>query len=101
MRRALPLLLLALLLPCCFRARQEAVELDAAAYLLFTGNPDGGAATLERDGARVWEGQPIAARNRYLVKPGLYRLTIARDGAVVVDRKIFLGDRQVFEVRVP
>ena len=100
MRHAL-LLLLILASPCCFRAHQEARQVDAAAYLHFTGNPDGGLATLESEGARIWVDQPIEPRIRYTVKPGVYRLTVSKDGAVVADRKIFLGDQQVFEVRVP
>lgn len=101
MRRALLLLLPLLLAPGCFRAHKEARQVDAVAFLLFLGAPEGALADLEQEGRKIWSAQPVEARNRYQVKPGVYRLTVSKDGTPVVDRQIFLGDQQVFEVRVP
>jgi len=34
-------------------------------------------------------------------KPGKHRIRVIKDGAVVVDREVLIGDQQIFEIIVP
>jgi hypothetical protein len=43
---------------------------------------------------------PKIAKNHFEVSPGVHRVTIMRDAAVVVDREILLSDRQTMEIRI-
>ena len=37
----------------------------------------------------------------YSVRPGIYRITVEKEGMAVVERQLYVADGQVLEVRVP
>ena len=93
--------LAAMTLVACYGTRQEARQLDAVSYLVFTGNAHDCTAILRQDGKAVWPGTEISDEARYTVKPGVYELVVQRAGRMVVRRLIYLEDQQTFEVRIP
>ena len=105
MRRAWPLLLLALALaaPACYRSRNEVVQVESLGKIRFVGNVEGGVATVTRDSEVLVDHvvlmpEPIID---YSVRPGIYQIVVEKNGGPVVHRKLYVADGQVLEVRVP
>lgn len=77
---------------------KEGVRTDAQkAYLYFTGPVDG--AQVSIDNGTAFEIRP-GPQNRYEIEPGKHTLRVVRDGNVVVDRVIFVGDGVAKEIEV-
>ncbi|RME27820.1 MAG: hypothetical protein D6806_04005 [Deltaproteobacteria bacterium] len=84
----------------CFRRVSETRQLDETAAIVFVGAIEGAQAYID-DGAGIDLSTGGQRPRRYTVEPGTHRVRVMRGGQVVVDREIFVGDGQVFEVKVP
>ena len=100
----IPLVLLSVLalsaLPCCFSSRQEVLQKDSGAFITFTGNMEDARVSVTRDGSAIWTNIQVEEETRYAIKPGTYEVTVTRGGSVVVRRRIFLDDGNVFLYRL-
>ncbi len=94
-------LLLLLSAPGCFESRNEVIEKESLGYFRFTGNLQGAVVDATKDGQAVLTGLVPEEKTNYSVRPGVYRLTVTRGGMKVVERKLFVVDGQVLEVRIP
>lgn len=89
-------MMLALMAGC---AHQEGTITRApASYFVFVGSPDGSVCTLDGKDVII---DKANAKDHFEVAPGAHRITVRKQGLVVVDREILTADRQTVEVTVP
>ena len=103
-RQLLLLLLLVFLVfavPACFAERNEVIEKESLGYFRFIGNLEGAVVTATKDDQAILNGLIPMPKTNYSARPGVYRLVVTRGGATVVERKLFVVDGQVLEVRIP
>ncbi len=106
MKRTPLILGLLLLFGAC--GYQEGVVWRAEqSYLKFTGNWAN--ASVQIDGMQPFilkpkeatESSPIPENTLYQLSPGRHRITVTRDGMVVVDRAVVMDNHVTMEVQIP
>jgi hypothetical protein len=85
----------------CFPERNVVLQKDSRASILFVGAPSGAAFELEQNGEIVYPSTEIRPSAIYELRPGTYLVRVLRDGAPIVERRLFLADGQTTEVAVP
>ena len=94
--------------------REGVTVAEPAAYLAFGGNTTGAivkidesvsfplgkgrAATIRSD---TGENEKYLARRNYKITPGKHRIQVVRNGEIVVDRELLIGDGTTREISVP
>ena len=99
--RWIMLVILVLAIPACFADRNEVTQEESLGYFRFIGNLEGATVTAAKDDQVILSGLIPTPATNYSVRPGVYRVTITRSGAKIVERKLFVADGQVLEVRIP
>ncbi len=87
--------------PACFQSRNEVIEKESLGYFRFIGNLEGTMVDATKDGQAILTGLTPMPKTNYSVRPGVYQLVVTRGGVAVVQRKLFVVDGQVLEVRIP
>ena len=87
--------------PACFQSRNEVIEQESLGYFRFIGNLEGAVVDATLDGQAILTGLIPMPKTNYSVRPGVYRMVAMRGGVAVVERKLFVVDGQVLEVRIP
>lgn len=84
---------------------KSVTQTEEGTYLQIIGSPydavlslDGSSMDLE--GAKSFNLNGKRA-TKFAIAPGQHRVTIARDGALLVDRQIFVSEGNVFEITLP
>ncbi|HCC55205.1 MAG TPA: hypothetical protein DEQ20_09845 [Desulfobulbaceae bacterium] len=105
-------LLLIGLTSCGFR--EGVTVADPAAYLAFGGNTTGAVVTIDRGvsfaldegrGTTIesdsGEKEKNLAETHYKITPGKHRIQVMRNGVIVVDRELLIGDGTTRGISVP
>lgn len=71
---------------------------SAASFLMFKGDATDARITID---GRTFNLTKDNAKDHFEITPGVHRVTIEKQGRVVVDREILLSDRQTIEVAIP
>lgn len=103
--RIFPFILSLILAMHCITAcglKEEVVVPDTKTYLWFTG---------DTKGAKVYidDASPFSLRDtsdriadtHYEIRPGRHRIIVQKNGQVVVDRDLLLGNGSVKEIKLP
>ena len=106
--RSLPTILAAFLAAtlasCVWRSHEEAKQLEERSYLRFVGSTTGAHVAIvgKKSYSFVVDASHDPADDvRYAIDPDNYRVTVTKNGEVIVDRRIFVADGETREVRVP
>jgi len=79
---------------------KEGVKIEEqASYLYFTGNAKGAEVTI--DGASSFIIEKGGTEEHYKVAPGKHTIVIKKDGNVIVNRSLLVGDGLAREINVP
>ena len=77
---------------------KEGVKTDAQkAYLYFTGPVEGAQVSIDSGASFEVQAGP---NNRYEIEPGKHRLEVLKEGRVIIERTIFVGDGVAKEIEV-
>jgi len=85
----------------CHQSREETFQLDAVAHFTFSGNLDDALVAVSQEGQAIWTDLEVKDNVRYEIAPGTYDVKVHRDGVMVVHRKVYLGDGNMTEIRIP
>ncbi len=77
--------------------KEGVVTGDAKAYLFFTGMTEG--AQVSIDGGDAF-GVEAGRDHQYRILPGKHRVSVTRDGRLLVDREIYVGDGVAKEIGI-
>ncbi|MBL4942583.1 MAG: hypothetical protein JKY81_13090 [Colwellia sp.] len=75
------------------------VTTEPVSYLYFSGNIEG--AEVSIDGAPAFLVTKSGAKQQYKVTPGKHTIVVSKQGTVVVERNILLGDGHEKEIHIP
>ncbi|MBN2896384.1 MAG: hypothetical protein JXK05_10910 [Campylobacterales bacterium] len=90
-------ILTALLLLAGCGYKEGVVSGDAKAYLFFSGNVKGATVVVDDSEPFVIE---AGRDHRYRVSTGKHRVKVIRDGVVIIERELYLGDGIAKEIAV-
>lgn len=72
---------------------------EQATYIYFTGNAKGAEVTI--DAASVFIVEKGGTEEHYKLAPGKHNIVVKKDGNIVVNRTLLLGDGIAREINVP
>ncbi len=72
---------------------------EQASYLYFTGNAKGAEVTIDHSSSFIVE--KGGTQEHYKVAPGKHTIVVKKDGNVVVNRSLLVGDGIAREINVP
>ena len=75
------------------------ITTEPVSYLYFTGNIEG--AEVSIDGAPVFIVTKSGAKQQYKVTPGKHTIVVSKQGTVIVNRSVLLGDGHEKEIQIP
>ncbi len=92
--------------------REGVLQKEPASYLWFTGNVEGAMVSIDNGEPFALQlstypqdassgGKSEAKYVHYKVSPGKHRITVKRDGKVIVDRLLILENENIKEIEVP
>ena len=86
----------------CFAQHSEAIQKDSVCQIHFVGNLGHAIFTVQdNDNNFIYRHTKAEEHLRYSLQPGTYRVVVYKGSYPVVDRKMFFGDGQTQEIRVP
>jgi ferric-dicitrate binding protein FerR (iron transport regulator) len=91
-------LVFSLLLSACSTSFSEIKQVDDKAYLQLSGNLQGTTLVLDNTTTVQLDGETVA---KFDLSVGSHQVEISRGQQVLVKRKIYVTNGNVFEVRVP
>lgn len=77
--------------------KEGVVSGDTVAYLYFSGKTENAAVSV--DGGETFTVEP-GRDHRYKIKPGKHNIKVYKNGSVVVDREIYVGDGIAREIEI-
>jgi len=97
--------LLGMLLQGCYYGHRESnTQQPNECYIMFVGNLNDVSVSVDEQEFVPIPGRtddPRAAHFKYRVKPGNHMVTAVRDGDLILQKKIFIGQGETREVRIP
>ncbi len=86
--------------------REGILQKEPVSYLWFTGNVDHAMASIDGGAPFALQtdnssGSSEAKFIHYKLSPGKHRITVTRDGQIIVDRTIILENENTREIQVP
>jgi hypothetical protein len=86
--------------------REGVLQKEPVSYLWFTGNVDKAMASIDGGAPFALQidntsGSSEAKFIHYKLSPGKHRITVTRDGQIIVDRTIILENENTREIQVP
>jgi hypothetical protein len=103
--KTLVLIVLAALTAAC-GSYKDVIQTDETTYLQLVGSVEGvvlvldGAAPIGLNKEQSFDLNGVAA-TKFVVRPGSHHVVLKRNGALLVDRNIYVSDGNAFEVKIP
>jgi hypothetical protein len=97
--------LLSMLLQGCYYGHRESnTQQSNECYIMFVGDLNNVSVSIDEQEFAPIPGKaddPRAAQHKYRIKPGNHMILAERDGNLVLQKKIYIGQGETREVRIP